>query len=191
MTDQPSLLLLITGAPATGKTTLGRRLAARLRFPYLYKDGFKEILFDTLGWKDRDWSRQLGKASTEMLFHVTEALLKAGLSLAMESNFHPELDLPRLQGIVKENSCLVYQIICTVPDAVFKARWKARAEQGLRHPGHLDNQLQAEFLERTPTPQEYALPLPGRVEVVDTAELADQEFERLVEQIQAFWANPE
>ena len=47
-----SLLIIINGAPCTGKTTLGRKLAKQLRLPFLSKDGIKEVLFDTLGWED-------------------------------------------------------------------------------------------------------------------------------------------
>lgn len=186
MTSKPPLLLLITGAPATGKTTLGRQLAERLGLPYLYKDGFKEILFDTLGWKDRDWSRQLGKASMEMLFHVAEALLKAGCSLAMESNFHREMDLPRLLEMIHQNSCQVFQIVCTVSEELFKERWQARATQRVRHPGHLDNELAAEFTSRMPAAEEYELPLPGRVLIVDTTHLSEADVDRLINQIEEF-----
>jgi 2-phosphoglycerate kinase len=51
------LLVIITGPPAAGKTTLGRQLAGALSLPFIHKDGIKEILFDVLGWRDRAWSR--------------------------------------------------------------------------------------------------------------------------------------
>ncbi|MFZ4462043.1 MAG: AAA family ATPase [Patescibacteria group bacterium] len=43
-----SLLIIITGLPCTGKTTLGRKLAEELRLPFVSKDDFKELLFDDL-----------------------------------------------------------------------------------------------------------------------------------------------
>ena len=60
-------LVLISGAPGTGKTTMGRHLATGLRIPYLGKDLIKESLFDSLGTKDREWSVKLGIASIEKL----------------------------------------------------------------------------------------------------------------------------
>lgn len=47
-------LIIITGLPGTGKTTLGRKLAEEFRLPFISKDDIKEFLFDNLGWKDRE-----------------------------------------------------------------------------------------------------------------------------------------
>src|ERR1051325_5707184 len=86
----PPLVLIITGPPASGKTTIGRPLASALGLPFLSKDVFKESLFNSLGSKDRDWSRQVGLASTRLLFRCAEALLEAGHSCALESNFYAQ-----------------------------------------------------------------------------------------------------
>lgn len=37
----PPLLLIITGHPGSGKTTLAHRLAADFKLPLIYKDGIK------------------------------------------------------------------------------------------------------------------------------------------------------
>jgi len=71
---RPPVALIITGAPASGKSTLGRQLAAALSLPYLSKDLFKETLFDSLGWQDRAWSQRLGGTSMALLFRSAEAL---------------------------------------------------------------------------------------------------------------------
>jgi molybdopterin-guanine dinucleotide biosynthesis protein len=42
-------LVLVTGPPASGKTTLARPLASYLGLPLLGKDTIKEALFDALG----------------------------------------------------------------------------------------------------------------------------------------------
>ena len=51
--------VIITGPPASGKTSLGIKLVTELKLPFIFKDGIKELLFDSLGWKDRDWSKNL------------------------------------------------------------------------------------------------------------------------------------
>jgi len=62
------LVLIVTGPPASGKTTIGRPLARALALTFLSKDLFKESLFDSLGGSDREWSRRIGLASTQLLF---------------------------------------------------------------------------------------------------------------------------
>ena len=65
---QGPLIIVVSGAPCTGKTTLGRRIAQEFRLPFLSKDAFKESLSDTLGRGDLEWSKKLGVASIMLLF---------------------------------------------------------------------------------------------------------------------------
>ncbi|MEO7074366.1 MAG: AAA family ATPase [Ktedonobacterales bacterium] len=43
------LVVIVSGPPASGKTTLARTVAQEVRLPFFYKDGLKETLFDALG----------------------------------------------------------------------------------------------------------------------------------------------
>ena len=74
------LVLIVAGPPASGKTTLARSLAESLTLPPFVKDDFKEVLFDTLGWSDRAWSRKLGGVSMQLLFAALEVELRAARS---------------------------------------------------------------------------------------------------------------
>jgi adenylate kinase family enzyme len=48
MADRPMRLVSIVGAPGSGKTTVGRRLAARLEVPFVELDA----IFHQTGWND-------------------------------------------------------------------------------------------------------------------------------------------
>lgn len=133
------LLIIISGPPCSGKTTLGAWLAAALGLPLFHRDGFKELLFDSLGWDDLAWSQRLGGASYALLYHTAEALLRAECSLIVESNFDPLLDRPRLLDLAARHPFLPLQIRCMAEGPVLFERFKQRVAGGTRHPGHLDH----------------------------------------------------
>lgn len=133
------LLILISGPPCSGKTTLGAWLASELELPLFHRDAFKELLFDSLGWDDLAWSQRLGGASYALLYHTAAALLRAGCSLIVESNFDPLLDLPRLRELAARYPFRPLQIRCMAEGPVLFERFKQRVASGARHPGHLDH----------------------------------------------------
>src|SRR6188472_2514946 len=93
------LVVIITGLPGTGKTAFGRFLSRELSMPYLSKDGIKEILFDTLGYSDREWSRKLSVASYELLYYFVEQELAAGRDFVVESNFRADVAGPKFSSL--------------------------------------------------------------------------------------------
>lgn len=70
--------MIVTGPPASAKSTLAEKIADALRMPLLSKDSIKEKLFDTLGWDDRSWSERLDDVAYAVLFYYLEIQLKAG-----------------------------------------------------------------------------------------------------------------
>ena len=157
--------------PASGKTSLGRRVAERFSLPYLSKDGIKERLFDALGWGDRAWSKRLGGATYDLLFHVLEALLAAGRSCIVEANFYPEFHTERFAELGRSYRFEAFQIHCVAEGAVLLDRFRERWERGERHPGHLDDVTLVELRERVAQGGTGPLPLEGRLWEVDTTEL--------------------
>lgn len=133
------ILLIISGAPASGKTTLGGRLASDLRLPFFTKDGFKERLFDHLGWHDREWSSRFGVVGYALLYYAIGACLAAGQSVAVESNFRSEVASSEFLRLRQQFPFLPIQVLCWAPEAVLRARFRERG--GMRHPGHVDEQV--------------------------------------------------
>jgi predicted kinase len=148
-------LVLVTGAPASGKSTIARPLAEALGLPLLDKDAVKEALFDALGTGDREWSRRLSDASYAVLF----AMLEGVRSAVMVANLAPERARP-LRGFDGP----ILEIFCTAPAHEIERRLRERV--GRRHPGHLDEAILREWLDRPLAPAPVGL---GPVMTVDTS----------------------
>ena len=133
------VIIIISGPPAAGKSTLALRLADELKLPLLMKDQIKEVLFDTLGWKDREWSMKLGGASFELLFDRLECQLKARKPAIVETAFIPKWHTERFLTLKEKYDFEPVQIFCTADTHVLFERFNKRATSGERHPGHVDH----------------------------------------------------
>ena len=134
-------LIVVTGLPATGKSTLARELARMLRAPLVGKDMIKEPLLDVLGAGDDAHSRLLSTASFAILFAVARDLLACGPRVIVEGNFRPgEHERPLLQALPPgpEAAAAIVQVLCRVEESERIARLQLRARDPGRHAGHRD-----------------------------------------------------
>lgn len=184
MTTTP-LLVIVSGPPCTGKTTLSRRIAGELHLPLVAKDSIKELIFDCLGWKDRDWSRQLGRATYDILYYFVEIQLAAGISQIVESNFTPDFASPRFRALKEKHNFLPCQVLCYTEGVTLAQRFTQRASSPERHPGHLDH-LNYEELQETLLKGKYEpLDIGGIVIEVDTTDFAAIDYKALLVSIKS------
>jgi predicted kinase len=139
-------VLVITGLPGTGKTTLAQPLAARLRWPLLAKDAVKQPLMDRLVVNEPVRSRQLSDVSFELLFTAAGALLESGCAaLILEGNFRAgEHEAPLARALARaagapraagadDGAALCAQILCRIhPQEERYRRLAARAASASR-----------------------------------------------------------
>jgi predicted kinase len=133
-------IILITGLPATGKTTLARALAARYRLPLIAKDLIKEPLLDVLGAADVAQSRRLSDASFAVLFAIARELHAAGVDMLLEGNFRPGEHEQVLRACIPVWTHFA-QILCKVDEAERVSRLSRRRTDPARHAGHRDSDL--------------------------------------------------
>jgi predicted kinase len=179
--ENKPFLIIINGAPGTGKTTLARRLAGELGLLLISKDDFKEILFDNLGSQDRAWSQKLGYTSIKLLFHLLECQLRAGGSAIVETAFIPQFDTPRFLQLKQQYGFGPFQILCTTAEQTLVERFLHRAQSDERHPGHLDHQVSEEQVRETLRSDKYGvLEIGGTVFELDTTDFERVDYDKLL-----------
>lgn len=124
------LFVVVSGAPASGKSTLARQLAPALGLPLVMKDTIKEAIADELGAPDVEASKRLGAATMRVLMALASEM-RGGV---LESTWLPELARPQLAAL----EAPIVEVLCEVPVDFAMQRYQERA--GSRHPVHFDEE---------------------------------------------------
>ncbi|MGA0604281.1 AAA family ATPase [Caulobacter sp. KR2-114] len=137
-------IVLISGSPGAGKSTLALPLAERLGWPLLSKDHIKETLFDAMGGvgDSLEESRRFGAGAMGTLW----ALAARCPQVVLEANFRPRSDYERARLLGLRGQ--VVEVHCACPMAEAMRRFKARGAAGVHaaHPWRLmDDAAFAEF----------------------------------------------
>lgn len=171
---QSPRLIIITGMPGSGKTTLAKSISTELSLPLIEKDSIKELLFDSLGWSDREWSKKLGKATYELMDYFIEQQLRNGNSVIVESNFKAEFDSMKFKQWKDEFNCDITQLLCHAHRSILYDRFMIRAINGERHPGHADVDSLEEWKSYFADPKNVPEPLDvdSRVKRIDTTDFS-------------------
>ena len=177
-TDSP-LVVVVTGPPASGKSTIARELAAALPAPLLAKDPVKEALFDALGTGEAEWSKKLGIATYAILFLSLEQEVAAGRSCVLEANFDHNEASAQLAAIQLRQPFRALQIVCTASREALIERFVSRA--GSRHPGHIDDERLEDVVESIDAGRWRALELDGETIELDTTDWSTVDVDALVE----------
>lgn len=160
----PRNLVLVSGSPGVGKTTLARPLATALAVPLIAKDDIKETLFDALNGVpgDDDFSRQIGGAAMEVMW----TLAGRCPDVMLEANFRPDSAYERERILALGAN--VIEVHCRCDRELIAQRFRDRAVRGERHRAHTMSELPAEYIAQFEKPIGI-----GTVVVVETLEPLD------------------
>jgi hypothetical protein len=126
--------IVISGLPASGKSTLARRLGPALNLPVIDKDDILETFFQARGIGDAAWRRTLSRESDEIL----QQRAMAAADGAVLASFWRVPGMPADSGTptnwVLTLSDQVLNVHCDCAPEVAANRFLLRQ----RHHGHLD-----------------------------------------------------
>lgn len=185
----PPIIIIVTGRPAAGKSTLAKWLSQELKIPLVSKDSIREELFDRLGWKDREWAQLLGKASVDMMFYFARTELAVGHSIIMDNSFYPPISNPRFQALKEQYRAQSIQIVCDSDRETLFQRFKSRADSGNRHPGHGDQDVLEELYKGLTDNSSQILDIGGSIIEVDTTDFATVNYQEIFKQVKLLLAS--
>lgn len=131
-------LILVTGIPASGKSTFAKYLGESLRIPVVSKDKIKEILFDDVGFHSRDEKVALGTGSLNIMYYFAESLMKNCEPLILENNFE-NASKPKLSALLNKYGYKCITVLFCGDIKTIYERFLKREKEPSRHKGHVIN----------------------------------------------------
>ena len=183
------VLIIVTGMPGSGKTTLAKQISSKFSLPLIEKDIIKELLFDSLGWSNREWSKKLGTATYDLMDYFVEQQLSNKRSIIIESNFKPEFDNLKFQQWKNTYNYKIIQVVCSADNEILYERFMARAKSGERHPGHVDVISAVEWKEYFSDPKNSIGPIDVESSIikVNTSDFLEINIDEIMDFISVQW----
>lgn len=132
-------IIILSGIPASGKTTFSKYLSRELSIPVISKDCIKEILFDDIGFQSREEKVKLGIASMDIMYAMAEENMKLGHPIILENNFETS-SKPRLKELIKIYDYQIINIRFEGDISIIYDRFVGRDLSDKRHFGHVTNE---------------------------------------------------
>jgi len=125
-------LIILTGAPASGKSSLAEALGKILNIDVISKDGFKIELFEKYGFTSHAEKKKLSIKSESLMYETIKEYISQNKNLIVDNNFK---NFTELRNIMKdENKNVDIRCICCVADYnILAKRYNERISCANRH----------------------------------------------------------
>jgi predicted kinase len=133
-------LVLVSGPPGSGKTTLAHAVAPLVACPVVSRDEIKEGIVHAAGGDRGAWGGPVSKRTFEVFFATIRVLLDGGVTHIAEAAFRTDLSAPELAPFLAIARMRI--VHCSVDIAIARSRIERRAHTGARV-AHPDDELLA------------------------------------------------
>lgn len=123
-------LILITGIPGSGKTTISQKLSRELGIKRISKDEFKLDYYEKYGFASNEEKHELDKLAEEQVYREIVCSAKSGTDLIVDK-WYVDTDI-----IIQQVPKHVMNIICvqlSVSPQIAAKRYNQRINDGTRH----------------------------------------------------------
>lgn len=176
--------VVVSGLPASGKSTVGAALAAALDLPLFDKDAILEALYESLGVGDAEWRNQLSRSADLVLQRLATQSNGAVLVSWWKHPLSP-LDSGTSTAWLRELPGELIELHCRCSARVAVERFFARN----RHAGHLDGE-RSQMHELSKFEQFEALGALGLGRVIEVDTERPVELDALLCKLAVHAANP-
>lgn len=122
-------LIVVTGRPGSGKTTLSHKLGDEIFMPVISRDRVKEGYLHTLGKSHQDLPQDVNKTATDIFFNTLMGLTSNNVSVIAEAAFQHKIWSTMLEPFKGE--ARIHLVICQVDEKIARDRFIKR---GLENP---------------------------------------------------------
>lgn len=136
--DRSPLLVLIGGAPGTGKTTLGQHLSQTLALPLISRDMVRHIVLDAFDVQTWEQGKAYSIAIYDIFFGIIAQLLKANVSLIADCNFYRGVSENSIRPLISDTPAHAILLHLTTTPEISTHRFIERAHQPDRRRSSFD-----------------------------------------------------